>query len=263
MLASRTMRYTTQMRTVKWLVLFLIISFTVFMAWLTFAGHPKATSPTPVQRSVHTASTSAFNKTQYSLTDPTSLWVVVNKQRPLNPKNYVPADLVVPTVPLRVPGNESMQVRAVTATAMEALFAAAKAAGAPLMLSSGYRSYNYQVSLYGSYVSAHGQASADTFSARPGYSEHQTGLAFDVEPLDEKCDVDQCFATTPAGEWIAAHAYEYGFIIRYPSDKVAITGYEYEPWHLRYVGKDLALEMHTTHTETLEEFFGLGAAPNY
>ncbi len=224
-----------------------------------------APSPTVASTSQKPATTAkpAFNKSLYSLTDPTSIWVVVNKLRPLNPKNYVPTDLVVPNVPLRVPGNSSMQIRAVTATAMEAMFAAAKADGAPLMLSSGYRSYSYQTSLYGSYVSAHGQASADTFSARPGYSEHQTGLAFDVEPLDQKCDVDQCFADTTAGKWIALHAYEYGFLIRYPSDKVAVTGYEYEPWHLRYVGKDLALELHNTHTETLEEFFGLPAAPNY
>ena len=240
-----------------------LVAVTVALVYFSFQK-VHAPSPTPSTTTQKASSTKpAFDKTRYSISDPTSLWVVVNKQRPLNPKDYVPADLVVPNVPLRVPGNESMQIRAVTASAMEAMFAAAKTAGVPLMLSSGYRSYNYQVSLYGSYVAAHGQASADTFSARPGYSEHQTGLAFDVEPLDQQCDVDQCFANTPAGKWVAAHAYEYGFLIRYPSDKVAVTGYEYEPWHLRYVGKDLALELHNTHTETLEEFFGLPAAPNY
>ncbi len=234
---------------------------------LVYFSFQKVHAPSPVRtdttQRTSTPPKATFNKSRYSLTDPASLWVVVNKQRPLDPKNYVPTDLVTPNVPLRVPGNASMQIRAETGSAMEAMFAAAKAAGAPLMLSSGYRSYNYQVSLYSSYVTAHGQASADTFSARPGYSEHQTGLAFDVEPLDKQCDVDQCFANTPAGKWVAEHAYEYGFFIRYPADKVAITGYEYEPWHLRYVGKALALEMHNTHTETLEEFFGLPAAPNY
>ena len=156
-----------------------------------------------------------------------------------------------------------MQVRTDTAAALEALFAGAKAAGVPLMLSSGYRSYAYQTSLYNGYVAAHGQAQADTFSARPGYSEHQTGWAVDVEPLNQQCDVDQCFANLPEGKWVAAHAYEYGFIVRYTADKVGVTGYSYEPWHIRYVGKPLALELHQKGIETLEEFFGLPAVTGY
>jgi D-alanyl-D-alanine carboxypeptidase len=204
-----------------------------------------------------------FDKSQFSLTDPTSMWVIVNKKRPLKPQNYVPDDLVTPNLPLRVPGNESMQMRRQTSQALETLFAAAKADNTPLMVSSGYRSYTYQVSLYGKYVSDQGQATADTQSARPGYSEHQTGLAVDVEPLDQKCDVEVCFADTSAGKWIAADAYKYGFVIRYPEGKTAITGYEYEPWHIRYVGIDLATEMHNKHIATLEEFFGLPAAPDY
>ncbi len=250
-------------RHIRLLGIIFLLALGVTLVYFSVRKVHAPSSPSTVTQTTVSAPKVAFDKTQYSLTDPASIWVVVNKQRPLTPKSYIPADLVVPNVPLRVPGNSTMQVRAVTATAMEALFAAAKAAGAPLMLSSGYRSFSYQTSLYGSYVSAHGQASADTFSARPGYSEHQTGLAFDVEPLNQQCDVDQCFANTAAGKWIAQHAYEYGFLLRYPSDKVAITGYEYEPWHLRYVGKALALELHNTHTETLEEFFGLPPAPNY
>jgi len=131
------------------------------------------------------------------------------------------------------------------------------------MVSSAYRSYSYQVSLYGKYVRDQGQSVADTQSARPGYSEHQTGLAVDVEPYDQQCDVEQCFADLPAGKWIAANAYKYGFIIRYTKDKTHVTGYEYEPWHVRYVGVELATEMHNQHIETLEEFFGLPAAPDY
>lgn len=197
------------------------------------------------------------------MTEPTSLWVVINKTRPLTPQNYAPTDLVTPNVPLRVPGNETMQVRKEVADALETMFAAAKADQASMMLSSGYRSYSYQISLYGGYVNSSGKAAADTYSARPGFSEHQTGLAFDVEPFDQKCDVEQCFADLPAGKWIAAHAYEYGFILRYPADKVAVTGYTYEPWHLRYVGKPLANELHKDRIETLEEFFGLPPAPDY
>lgn len=223
----------------------------------TSVTRPKQTTKTPTPAAI------TFDKARYSITDPTSLWVVVNKLRPLGPTNYAPHDLVVPNAPLRVPGNESMQLRAETAGALEAMFAASKAAGAPMMISSGYRSYSYQTSLYGGYVKSVGQAQADSVSARPGYSEHQTGLTVDVEPLDQKCGVEVCFGELPAGKWVAEHAYEYGFLLRYPADKVAVTGYSYEPWHLRYIGKDLAAELQRTHTATLEEFFDLPAAPDY
>jgi LAS superfamily LD-carboxypeptidase LdcB len=89
----------------------------------------------------------SFNKTAFSLTDPASIWVIANKQHPLQPKDYIPTDLVVPSVPLRVPGNESMQLRQVAATALEQMFQAAQKDGIQLMLSSGYRSYTYQVNL--------------------------------------------------------------------------------------------------------------------
>jgi zinc D-Ala-D-Ala carboxypeptidase len=204
--------------------------------------------------------TPIFDKAQYSLTDPTSIWVVVNKQRPLAPKNYIPADLVVPGVPERVSG---IRVSQKMAPQLEAMFAAANRAGVPLKVSSGYRSYTYQVSLYNGYVKAEGQSQADAESARPGFSEHQTGLAADLAPLDGSCSVEQCFASTAAGKWLAANAYQYGFIIRYPSGLTSVTGYEYEPWHVRYVGVDLATEMHTEGVQTLEQFFGLPAAPNY
>jgi D-alanyl-D-alanine carboxypeptidase len=192
-----------------------------------------------------------------------SVWVVVNKHRPLIPTSFAPNDLVTPAVPLRVPGNESMQVRKVTGNALETMFTAAKKDGLSLMLSSGYRSYQFQTSLYNSYVNNSSIAEADKTSARPSYSEHQTGLAADIEPFSQKCDVDPCFATTPEGIWLAANAYKYGFIIRYTSDKIAITGYSPEAWHIRYIGMELSNEMHRLKIETLEEFFGLGAAAGY
>jgi len=206
---------------------------------------------------------SGFNKQQYSLTDPASIWVVVNKQHPLNPKDYTPADLVVPNVPLRVPGNESMQLREVTATAMEQMFADAKTQGINLMLSSGYRSYAYQVNLYGGYVNTEGQAVADTQSARPGYSEHQTGFAADIEPVSKNCEVAECFGDTPEGKWLAANAYKYGFIIRYTAADQSITGYEPEPWHIRYIGAALSTEMHNTSVATLEQFFDVSGGAVY
>ncbi|HSW74562.1 MAG TPA: M15 family metallopeptidase, partial [Candidatus Saccharimonadales bacterium] len=114
------------------------------------------------------------------------------------------------------------------------------------------------------YVAAQGKSVADSQSARPGYSEHQTGLAADLGGTsDPSCNVADCFADTVEGKWLAANAYKYGFLIRYPADKVNVTGYIYEPWHIRYIGASLSTEMHKSHIETLEEFFGLPAAPSY
>jgi D-alanyl-D-alanine carboxypeptidase len=156
-----------------------------------------------------------------------------------------------------------MKLRAEAAKSLEKLFAAAKHNGTPLRLSSAYRSYVYQVSLYSGYVAKEGQGAADAESARPGYSEHQTGLAVDVGNVDGACEVERCFGDSPAGQWVAANAYKYGYIVRYPNGLTDVTGYEYEPWHLRYVGVDLAAEMHKMGTQTLEQFFGLDSAPDY
>ncbi len=206
----------------------------------------------------------AFDKKQFSLENPDSLWIIANKQRPLNPKNYAPT-LVIPAMRLRSNiTTDERQVRQVTADALEKLSTAAEADGITLTLESGYRSYNFQVNLYDHYVSVQGKAVADTQSARPGYSEHQTGLAADLGGVTKPaCNVEDCFKDTPEGEWIVANAYKYGFIIRYPEGKQAVTGYIYEPWHLRYVGTDLAQEMRRVNVSTLEEFFGLGPAGDY
>lgn len=206
----------------------------------------------------------SFNKKQYSLDDPTSIWVVANKARQLKPADYIPADLVTPNVPLRLSASSpEMHVRQVTATALEQLFASAKTQGLNFKLSSGYRSYADQTQVYNGYVKTAGQAAADSESARPGFSEHQTGLAADVGSVSGGCLVEQCFANTPEGKWLAANAYQFGFIVRYQSDKTSVTGYEYEPWHIRYIGTALAGEMHKDSITTLEEFFGLPAAPDY
>ena len=127
---------------------------------------------------------------------------------------------------------------------------AAAMEGISLWICSGFRSYTYQQQLYNSYVYQSGQAAADRFSARAGHSEHQTGLAIDVN------SVEYDFAFTPEGQWLAAHAHEYGFIIRYAQDKQDITGYMYEPWHIRYLGKGLAAEVYASGL-CLEEFFGI------
>ncbi len=122
--------------------------------------------------------------------------------------------------------------------------------GLKLWIASGYRSYDYQKNLYNKYVKRDGKAKADTYSARAGHSEHQTGLCFDLN------QVNDTFASTPESAWVNAHAHEYGFIIRYPKEKENITGYKYEPWHLRYLGVDLATSVHNSGL-CLEEYLGI------
>ncbi len=206
-----------------------------------------------------------FNKYAYSLSDPTSIWVVVNKQRPINPITYAPEHLVIPDIQLRlnITVDEEL-VSSVIDKPLENLVAAAKANGLTINLQSGYRSYDFQKVLYNGYVKQQGQAMADLQSARPGYSEHQTGLAVDVGGASNpSCNISECFAATPEGRWLSTNAFKYGFIIRYPQGRESVTGYEYEPWHLRYVGTTLSVAMQNTYTDTLERFFNLGSAPAY
>ena len=125
--------------------------------------------------------------------------------------------------------------------------AAAKKAGYNLTIVSGFRSYSYQGQLYNGYVARDGKAAADTYSARAGHSEHQTGLAMDIN------NASSSFNNTPEAKWIAENCYKYGFILRYPKGKENITGYMYESWHVRYLGKQLAKEVCDSGL-TLEEF---------
>ena len=199
---------------------------------------------------------------QYSLTDPASPWLVVNKRRPLKPANYVPRDLVQPRVALAVSGEAALLNRT-TAAAAERMFAAAAADGVVMTLASGYRSYATQVATYNGHVSARGQAAADTASARPGHSEHQTGWAFDIGDGGGACSFQPCFAEQPAAVWAKANAHRFGFVVRYPWMLHPITGYYYESWHLRYIGVEAAADMRKRGIATLEEYFGLEAAPGY
>ncbi|MEO8907514.1 MAG: M15 family metallopeptidase [Microbacteriaceae bacterium] len=202
----------------------------------------------------------SFDKAAHSLDDPASIWVVVNKSRALNPKSYVPADLEYPDVPY----VNHQPLRQEAATALVALFNAAHSdAGLGMSVQSGYRSYDTQVSVYNEDVAAHGVAYADTDTARPGTSEHQTGLAVDISAVPASCSLDACFGTTPQGEWLATNAWRFGFLLRYPADKVPVTGYTYEPWHFRYIGTALSTQMHNTGFTTLEEFFGVPGGTVY
>lgn len=214
------------------------------------------TSPTEQEAS--------FDKTQFSLTDPTSPWVIVNKQNQLDPKDYAPSDLTSPMNIIIAATEIDAMLNRQTAEALLALNAAATKASVDLEVASAYRSYDDQDRIYKSMVNGYGQTEADRQSARPGHSEHQTGWAVDLDDANsDDCRLETCFADTAAAKWLAAHAHEHGFIVRYPEGKESITGYTYEPWHLRYVGKELAEEMHRTGTKTLEEFFDLPAAPSY
>lgn len=229
------------------------------------ASAPKALPSNQTAANTTTTKPASFDKHTYSTTDPSSIWIIVNKQHPLSPKTYAPTNLVVPNIPLRsnITGDER-QVNGLMAPALEKMATAAKQDGITLNLQSGYRSYNFQVNLYNSYVKSDGQTQADQESARPGYSEHQTGFAADLGGITApSCNVAQCFAGTQEGKWLAAHAYEYGFIIRYTTAKQSVTGYEDEPWHVRYVGADLSMEMHKEGVTTLEEFFGVSGGTAY
>ncbi len=155
--------------------------------------------------------------------------LLVNKQHPL-PKNYGSLD------------NDAYN-------ALIKLQAKGRSLGLNLELISGYRSYAYQAQLYNAYVERDGKELADRYSARPGYSEHQSGLAFDVGELTSD------YGNSESGIYLAKHAHEYGFIIRYPQDKESITGYMYEPWHIRYVGVEAATEIYNAGI-TLEEYLG-------
>jgi zinc D-Ala-D-Ala carboxypeptidase len=184
--------------------------------------------------------------------DPLSVTVLVNKRWRL-PPGWEPPDLVEPAVAFTFAGDDSKRLlREPAARALESLFAAAAEAGTPLAAVSGYRSEQTQADLYGLAVSRRGEAQADAHNARPGHSEHQTGLAMDVTGADGTCAVEDCFGTTPEAAWLAEHAAEHGFIVRYPAGKEAVTGYAFEPWHLRYVGVDLARHL-TTDGLALEE----------
>jgi zinc D-Ala-D-Ala carboxypeptidase len=218
------------------------------------AGAPKAkkhkTSDTTKKQLVSPATPS------HSIDEPSSLWVIVNKTRPL-PSDYAPDNLAPPNVTLNASkSTEENSLRADIAPSLAALFRDAKQAGYDYMLASGYRSHTLQNSYYTNYVASSGQAEADRYSARPGTSEHQTGLALDISTVDRVNYLEQAFGEDASGKWLAAHAHEYGFIIRYLPGKEPITGYMYEPWHIRYVGEYLAKKLFDKQ-QTMEEYFGL------
>ncbi|KTD83928.1 M15 family metallopeptidase [Paenibacillus etheri] len=194
------------------------------------------------------------NSTDDSFKEPDSIAVMVNKEYGL-PENYKPTDLVYPEVRFTFKEKiEKRMMRKEAAEALEELFAGAEEDGIYLAGVSAYRSKETQTRLFNRYVKKDGEELARTYSAVPGYSEHQTGLAIDVSGSDGKCAAESCFGGTKEAEWLAQHATEYGYIIRFPEGKQDITGYKYEPWHIRYVGKDIATYI-ADEGITLEEYY--------
>lgn len=220
-------------------------------------------SPTPSETTEEPSETPTEEPTEtapeYDIDSADSLTVVVNKARPLQPVDYVP-ETVPSTVysvngqPLRPEANDALAQMNADVTA---------ATGSGFVLCSGYRSYDYQTELYSGYVNSYGQEAADATSARAGHSEHQLGLAADIMGEGQGCSLGEGYSVTPSGQWVNEHAWEYGFILRYPDGSQPIVGYAYEPWHWRYVGVDIAKDMRDQGITTLEEYFGLDPAPDY
>lgn len=181
------------------------------------------------------------------------LLILVNKQHEIG-RDDVPGDLtdIKYFAADRTPAGRYM--RAEAADAFHRLSEAAKAEeGYEIVVTTAYRSYDFQNTLYTNYVAAHGQAEADTFSAQPGKSEHQTGLAADVSSPSVNYQLTKDYIHTDEGKWLNDNAHRFGFIIRFPDGKEDITGYMYEPWHIRYVGKTAAEEIYEQGI-TLEEY---------
>jgi D-alanyl-D-alanine carboxypeptidase len=162
------------------------------------------------------------------------LYVLVDKQHAL-PETYAPADLTGLSNGVYKVTRDGLKLREAAAAALEEMAAAAQAEGVSFTAASAYRSYDYQVEVYNRVVKEMGQEAADRESARGGHSQHQTGLALDFYPIDDS------FAKTAASEWLKKNAARFGWSISFPDGYEAITGYRWESWHYRYVGKDLAL----------------------
>lgn len=183
----------------------------------------------------------------YTLEQAAELTVVVNKKHKL-PQEFVPTLTAV----------NGGQLRPEAASALTQLLNDASTAGVPMKIISSYRSYNTQVTTYNKWVNLQGKTQADRSSARPGHSEHQTGLAVDLGVPDGTCDLLICFGDTAQGKWLASNVQNYGFIIRYEPTTESVTGYQYEPWHLRYVGVEQAQSIVASGL-TMDEFYGVEA----
>ncbi|RNL60555.1 D-alanyl-D-alanine carboxypeptidase family protein [Nocardioides marmoriginsengisoli] len=243
-------------------VLTLLVGALLAGGWWALRSDPAAPAPAPAQappaaqrevtaqhsRQADRPVPRTFDRSAHSTTDPSSTWVIVNKSHPITPSQFRPELSIV----------RGYQVADPAAGPLTRLLDASDRQGLGFKIASAFRSYGYQDSVHKQLVAAQGEAAADRISARPGHSEHQTGLAVDiVTPADGRCDFEPCFAGTPGGRWLAGNAWRFGFVIRYTPENEERTGYSAEPWHLRYVGPALARELRETGAGSLEEYFGV------
>lgn len=183
-----------------------------------------------------------------------SIDILVNKSNTLSADD-IPTDLTPVNVPFAYIGNDQRNyLREPAARALENMFHGASNAGLNLIGVSGYRSYDRQKTIYEQNIAVKGEDYTRMYSAMPGQSEHQTGLAIDISTPSVFSSLTTEFENTPEGQWLRDNAGNYGFILRYPPGKEHITGYAYEPWHFRYVGIPLATYLEKEGI-TLEEYY--------
>lgn len=241
--------WTTE-KIIKLLLAIFVVLFLISLYFFYFPPTPKPVdvNPEDIEEVVSTPLPS-------ELTEVNSPTVLVNKNYPL-PADYVPGFLVSPYV---LSTSDVIQVNEIAAADLKEMYETAKENGVTLYLSSGYVSYETQEDLYADRVSLVGEAEASKTFPKAGCSEHQTGLAFDFTDDPANSSTSVSFEETKAGIWLKENSYKYGFILRYPKGKESITGYNYMPWHFRYVGKSVAKAMHRVADDlTMEEYFEVG-----
>lgn len=182
-----------------------------------------------------------------------SITALVNKERYL-PNNYIPEDLSYVEVKNVCPNDDARKLRREAANFLKELFNEASSIGLKLYACSGYRSYERQKQIFEEYSEIDGEEETNRFSAKPGTSEHQTGLCMDVTCESVNFELSSSFEDTEEGKFILLHAHKYGFIIRYPKGKESITGYIYEPWHIRYLGIETAIKVNESGL-TYDEYY--------
>ena len=244
---------TTTWTTEKVIKALLGFFFCLFLVSLYFYYFPP--TPKPVDINPEDIEEVVSTPLPTELTDLTSPTVIVNKNYGL-PADYVPSSLVTPYV---LSTSDVIMVNELAAADLKEMVEAANASEITLYLSSGYIDYATQEDLYDDRVTLVGESEASKTFPKAGYSEHQTGLAFDFTDDPSSPSNSESFAETDAGKWLYENSYKYGFILRYPKDKENITGYIYMPWHYRYVGKEVANAMHEAGADiTMEEYYKVG-----
>lgn len=218
------------------------------------SSHKEAVTGTPEPTKTPTLTPVVVN------TDTSTVTFLVNREYPL-PEDYIPEGLTTPDIlfPFSDTSIDKAKMTPEAGAALALLFDAAyDEAGLTLYGVSAYRSYARQYTIYATNLAVYGTTHANHYSAAPGKSEHQTGLAIDISCASEGFSLENTFANTPEGIWVAQNAHRFGFILRYPKEKEDITGYSYEPWHIRYVGTALAAYLYETGL-TLEEYYGVSS----